>query len=130
MYFIFVSPRCFWSDSKSRFQLYDEWKSPDRHPGELIFAPPSPVDISYLINTSLQRGDCRELLLVNRFTQAVNCSLCLSVFGSTVVDSGIRSHPPPQPGCPAGDPGPLAVLYLSGGPPIVRVLSFSHSPFS
>ena len=25
------------------------------------------VDISYLINTSLQRGDCRELLLVNRF---------------------------------------------------------------
>src|SRR2546425_1831198 len=127
MYFIFVSPRCFWSDSKSRFQLYDEWKSPDRHPGELILRLRHLLISVISLTPRFSEVTAGELLLVNRFTQAVNCSLCLSVFGSTVVDSGIRSHPPPQPGCPAGDPGPLAVLYLSGGPPVVRVLSFSHN---
>src|SRR5437868_8156920 len=33
----------------------------------------------------------------------------------------IRSHPPPQAGCPLGDPGPLAVLTR-----FVATLTFNH----
>src|SRR5438128_5734120 len=44
----------------------------------------------------------------------------------TTVESRIRSLPPPQPGCPAGDPGPLPALYLVA----ISLIFFSFSRLS
>jgi hypothetical protein len=81
-------------------------------------ALPTPILVDY--KSRYKRGTCtsrnviRSLPLPVPYLSTHVASLCSRPHALNGLGSAgwSRSLPPPQPGCPSGDPGPLPVPYL------------------